>query len=198
MTSGEQYIQGELQSQLDLVPLADLTLPTVLPAVDTEGFLQTTSGQQSPAEIPATFPAATASPATEVTELQTTSPPTTEPASLADELQTTSPEFQTTTSSPNLEPQVATVSPPRKRIKRLGGRSQEAKCRDYVVRFKGNDSRQWDGKEITVDTEWLEDLYSKSELCPGRVVELPWEKNGQSIGWKGVIVSVPAGRIEGT
>ena len=60
---------------------------------------------------------------------------------------------------------------------------------DYVLRFKGNDSRKWDGKNVTFDGEWLEETYDKAELCPGRVLDIPY--NGR--GWRMVVVSVPNG-----
>ena len=114
-------------------------------------------------------------------------------------------EFQGETSStqpipaPAAKPSVIGTDQPERsaRKRRKPGTPATVKCPDYVVKFKGNGSQQWDGKEITVDTEWLEELYDKHELFPGRVVELPWEKNGRAIGWKGVIVGMPAGRIEG-
>ena len=38
----------------------------------------------------------------------------------------------------------------------------------------------------------MEELFAKEELCPGRIVQLPWDgKKGQSVDWKVVIVSVP-------
>lgn len=58
---------------------------------------------------------------------------------------------------------------------------------DYVLRFKGNNSKKWDNKDIVFDGQWLEDNYDKMELCPGRVLNIPF--NGK--GWRVVIVSVP-------
>ena len=73
---------------------------------------------------------------------------------------------------------------------RRGGSSKQ--CTEYVVRFKGNQSAKWDGKEIVVDGDWLEELYAKDELCTGRIVQLPWEsKKGKSVDWKVMIVSAP-------
>lgn len=68
-------------------------------------------------------------------------------------------------------------------------------CAEYVVKFKGNNSARWDGKEISVDAEWLEELYEKEELHPGCVVKLPWESNvkgsSTSVDWRAVIIQVP-------
>ena len=78
-----------------------------------------------------------------------------------------------------------------RRRPRQGCGSKQA-CKEYVLRFKGNQSVRWDGKEIVLDGDWLEELYDKAELCPGRIVKLPWEgKNGKSVDWKVMIVSVP-------
>ena len=33
--------------------------------------------------------------------------------------------------------------------------------RKYRVRFQGNNSKKWDGKDIVVDGEWLESLYTR-------------------------------------
>jgi hypothetical protein len=89
----------------------------------------------------------------------------------------------------------AAAEPPEKktsRRRRCGGRSSKQACKEYVVRFKGNQSARWDGKDIVVDGDWLEELYSKAELCPGRIIQLPWEgKDGKSVDWKVMIVSVP-------
>ncbi len=71
-----------------------------------------------------------------------------------------------------------------------------AECMEYGVRFKGNNSSAWDGKKISVDAEWIEDIYDKSELCPGRILELPYPgKDGKTIYWRVLIVSIP---ISGT
>ena len=88
--------------------------------------------------------------------------------------------------------EVNPASPPKKRQRRT--RNKQAVCTSnvYVVKFKGNGSKKWDGKDITVDAEWLEELYKKSELCPGRIVEIPFSgKGGTTIGWRVMIVGVP-------
>ena len=36
--------------------------------------------------------------------------------------------------------------------------------KQYVVRFEGNSSKQWDGKQIWIDAAILDELYKPSEL----------------------------------
>ena len=92
----------------------------------------------------------------------------------------------------------ASVSAIKKRQKPGKFTAQKLESREYSLQFKGNDSQQWDGKVIRVDAEWLEELYSQQDLFPGRVAELPWDgKDGKSVGWKGVIVSLPASEGNG-
>lgn len=83
------------------------------------------------------------------------------------------------------------AEPAEKRQKR--SRSGSRQCKQYVVKFKGNNCRQWDGKPIVVDADWIEELYNKSELFPGRVIELDWPdpKDGKNVSWSCVIVNVP-------
>lgn len=63
---------------------------------------------------------------------------------------------------------------------------------EYAIKFSGNDSERWDGKVISIDAEWLEELYPKTELGPGRIVELPWEgRDGKDVGWRAIVMQVP-------
>ena len=39
-----------------------------------------------------------------------------------------------------------------------------------------------------MDAEFMESLYKKEELVPGKTVELPWETGGKTEVWKGVII----------
>ena len=44
-----------------------------------------------------------------------------------------------------------------------------------------------------LEREWLESLYSQEDLCPGKVVELPWEEKGAGcVKWRAVIVDSAA------
>ena len=59
----------------------------------------------------------------------------------------------------------------------------------YCVRYEGNNSRKWDGREIMLDGNWLEELYEPSQILPGMPVRLPWpKKHGGIEYWLGVIV----------
>ena len=44
----------------------------------------------------------------------------------------------------------------------------------YIVRFEGNNSKKWDGREISVDEEWLESLYDPKELTGGKQLHLSY------------------------
>ena len=60
----------------------------------------------------------------------------------------------------------------------------------YCIRYTGNSSKRWDGKEIWVDGEWVEELYNPSELTDGKQIRLPWKgKQGRITYWEAVIVS---------
>jgi len=57
----------------------------------------------------------------------------------------------------------------------------------YVVRFEGNNSHKWDGKEVWVDPEVLDKLYDSSELFHGAQIQYPWRgKGGKITYWNGV------------
>ena len=56
----------------------------------------------------------------------------------------------------------------------------------YMVRSDGNNSKRWDGKEVWLDTEVLDELYKSSELFH---VANPWKGKGGKISHrKGVFV----------
>ena len=63
-------------------------------------------------------------------------------------------------------------------------------AKKYVVRYEGNNSSKWDGKEIVLESEFLESLVEDpAELVPGKIVRLPWEKKGGGTqDWFAVIV----------
>ena len=57
------------------------------------------------------------------------------------------------------------------------------------MKFEGNNSKRWDGKEIELKGEWLESLYSQEELTPGNRLDLPWPGKGKSVThWKVIVV----------
>lgn len=53
--------------------------------------------------------------------------------------------------------------------------------RRYFVKFEGNESKQWDGKEVELDGEWLESLYTQEELATGKSLTLPWPGKGKNV-----------------
>lgn len=57
------------------------------------------------------------------------------------------------------------------------------------VKFIDNDSKQWDGKIIAVEADWIQDLYPEEKLEKGKVVSLPWKHRGTTKYWKAVIVA---------
>ena len=61
----------------------------------------------------------------------------------------------------------------------------------YCIRYEGNGSKRWDGKEILVDKDWLESLYDPVSLVDGKAVVLPWSgKKGAYRDWKAVVVGI--------
>jgi len=59
----------------------------------------------------------------------------------------------------------------------------------YVVRFEGNDSRKWDGKEVYEDKEVLDELYDSSELVHGAKISYPWRLKGSKLThWNAIFV----------
>ena len=63
----------------------------------------------------------------------------------------------------------------------------------YYIQYENNNSKRWDGKVIQLEGEWLESLYQREELLPGKKVVLPWQgKSGSPIQhWNGVVVAPP-------
>lgn len=95
--------------------------------------------------------------------------------------------------TPELQNTVTDSGPIASKRQKRSGKSTTAKAqKEYTIKFKGNSSGRWDGKVIAVDAEWLEELYSKEELGPGRIIELPWEGNdGKTVDWRAMIVTLP-------
>lgn len=64
----------------------------------------------------------------------------------------------------------------------------------YIVRFEGNNSKCWDGKEVWLDAEVLNELYESSELFDGANIIVPWKGKGGKIShWNAIFIdpSVP-------
>ena len=58
----------------------------------------------------------------------------------------------------------------------------------YCVRYEGNNSKRWDGREIWVDTDYFEEFFEPSVLVPGYEVVMPWQLKNSIAYWKAVIV----------
>ena len=68
----------------------------------------------------------------------------------------------------------------------LGG-----KLKRICVRYEGNNSKRWDGKEIFLEASVLEDLYEPAQLMHGSHVTIPWKgKGGRVSNWNAVIVNL--------
>ena len=52
----------------------------------------------------------------------------------------------------------------------------EGSSQQHIVRFKGNNSKRWDGKEVWLDTEVLDELYDSNKLFDGANVIVPWKE----------------------
>ena len=72
--------------------------------------------------------------------------------------------------------------------------SKHGRPRTYSVQYTKNNSKRWDGRVIDVDADWLELLYKKEELVPGKEVQLPWQgKKSSSVQqWNAVVVDSEA------
>ena len=62
----------------------------------------------------------------------------------------------------------------------------------YVVRFQGNNSKKWDGKETWIDASVLDELYDEAELVHGAEITVPWKSKGKITHWKGIFVDSEA------
>ena len=60
--------------------------------------------------------------------------------------------------------------------------------KEYIVKFEGNNSKKWDGREINLDGEWLESLYDPKELTSGKQLRLPWPEKGEEKYWNAVLM----------
>lgn len=178
-TPAEIYIQEELQAQTSAI---ELQIPL----------------EATPAAKPQTLaPAHQQLPTSSL--LQAPAPADRQNTTNSDTLvPAVSPE-QPTIADLEIEKASSSVLSGKKHQRRSGRKScKETECREYVIQFKGNNSKQWDGKTIPVDGEWLEELYDMADLFPGRIVELPWRgKDGKDVSWKAVLLSLPAADNEG-
>jgi len=59
----------------------------------------------------------------------------------------------------------------------------------YVIRFEGNNSKRWDGKEIWLESTVLDELYDVTELVDGAKITVPFKgKGGKMSHWNAVFV----------
>ena len=60
---------------------------------------------------------------------------------------------------------------------------------DWTLRFKGNSTKQWDGKEVFVEGDWTQELYP--EVVLGSENCLLWNGKGATIAeWKAIVVEI--------
>ena len=68
----------------------------------------------------------------------------------------------------------------------------------YCVRYEGNNSKRWDGKEIWLEATVLDELYEPTQLTYGSHVSIPWKGKGGRISyWNAVIVNPNATKQHG-
>ena len=64
------------------------------------------------------------------------------------------------------------------------------KPKHHCVRYEGNNSKRWDGKEIWLEVIVLDELYESTQLTHGSQVTILWKGKGSRISyWKAVIVN---------
>ena len=63
----------------------------------------------------------------------------------------------------------------------------------YIVRYENNNSKRWDGKEVWLDAEIIDELYESSELFHGANIVVPWKyKGGKITHWKAIFIDPKA------
>ena len=66
---------------------------------------------------------------------------------------------------------------------------ENEKVSKYLVQYKNNGSKRWDGKVLYLEAEWLESLYQPNVLVIGSKLKLPWSgKGGKVTYWNAVVV----------
>ena len=85
---------------------------------------------------------------------------------------------------------VNTATANMKRMARKRGGKQEATKKNNVcLRYEGNNSKQWDGKIISVEREWIKEATGNDDLAPGKHLTIPWPIKGGGIEeWKAIVV----------
>ena len=96
------------------------------------------------------------------------------------------PEAETVAPTPAPEAETVTPGPTPETIETVTPKAKRGK---YIVRFEGNSSKRWDGKEIEVDGEWLASFCESSVIVPSTCLQLPWKgKGGEIVQWNVVVV----------
>ena len=84
----------------------------------------------------------------------------------------------------------ATISKRNRTTKRAKG-SNKRGFKNICVRFEGNQSKRWDGKEVLIDYGWIKEQIDTTQLFPGSAINIPWPIKGRETQiWKGVAVYV--------
>ena len=77
-----------------------------------------------------------------------------------------------------------------KQNKRGKKRCNTKEVRNLCIRFEGNQSKRWDGKEALIEYDWLKEQVGATQLSPGNKVNIPWPTRGGEVQyWKGVVVN---------
>ena len=77
----------------------------------------------------------------------------------------------------------ANVSGKRTRKRRRANKrtNTDEATRNICIRFEGNQSKRWDGKEVLVDYEWVKEKVDATQLLPRSTVNIPWPIKGGEI-----------------
>lgn len=97
-------------------------------------------------------------------------------------------------------PETVTTNKSRKRnCTQRGTKSSTStnQARNLCVRFEGNQSKRWDGKEVLIDYDWIKEIVDVTKLVPGNTVTIPWPtaKGGDIQNWRGVVVNIDGANV---
>ena len=71
-------------------------------------------------------------------------------------------------------------------------RTSSKRQEKYCIKYQDNNSKRWDGREIWVNAEFIEDHYDPQDLVPGFKVSFPWKSKNKITNWNAVIVDPKA------
>ena len=67
--------------------------------------------------------------------------------------------------------------------------ASNSEAQRHLVRFEGNNSKKWDGKEVWLDPYVLDELYDPKELLHGAKLSVPFKgKGGKITHWNAIYV----------